>query len=98
MSLTLTNNMFLTVGLSPLSTLLCLKDAYHFPGTVCLSSRCPSASAFLISKVCPITYKVEIFALCTVKAVTLIFISGRGSAISSAKQGQSGSIYNMVKN
>ena len=34
----------------------------------------------------------------TVKAATLIFISGRGSAISSAKQGKSGSIYKMVKN
>ena len=34
----------------------------------------------------------------TVKAVTLIFISGRGSAISSAKQGKAGSIYNFVKN
>ena len=33
----------------------------------------------------------------TVKAATLIFISGRGSAIASAKQGQSGSIYNLVK-
>ena len=33
-----------------------------------------------------------------VKAVTLIFISGRGSAISSAKQRKSGSIYNLVKN
>ena len=32
-----------------------------------------------------------------VKAATLIFISGRGSAISSAKQGESGSIYNFVK-
>ena len=32
-----------------------------------------------------------------VKAVTLLFISGRGSAISSAKQGKSGSIYNFVK-
>ena len=31
----------------------------------------------------------------TVKAATLIFISGRGS---SAKQGKSGSIYNLVKN
>ena len=31
----------------------------------------------------------------TVKAVTLLLISGRGSAISSAKQG---SIYNLVKN
>ena len=34
----------------------------------------------------------------TVKAATLIFISGRGSAISSAKEVKSGSIYNLVKN
>ena len=34
----------------------------------------------------------------TVKTATLIFISGRGSAISSAKKGKSGSIYNLVKN
>ena len=34
----------------------------------------------------------------TVKAITLIFISGCASAISSAKQGISGSIYNLVKN
>ena len=34
----------------------------------------------------------------TVKAATLIFISGRGSAISSAKEGKSGFIYNLVKN
>ena len=33
----------------------------------------------------------------TVKAATFIFISGRGSANSSAKQGKSGSIYNLVK-
>ena len=33
----------------------------------------------------------------TVKAATLIFISGRGSAISSAKKGKSGFIYNLVK-
>ena len=33
----------------------------------------------------------------TIKAATLIFISGRGSAISSAKQGEYGSIYNLVK-
>ena len=33
----------------------------------------------------------------TVKAATLIFISGRGSAISSAKEGTSGFIYNLVK-
>ena len=34
----------------------------------------------------------------TVKAATLIFISRRGSAISSTKQGKSGSIYNLMKN
>ena len=33
----------------------------------------------------------------TVKATTLIFISWCGSAISSAKEGKSGSIYNLVK-
>ena len=33
----------------------------------------------------------------TVKAATLIFIYGRGLAISSAKEGRSGSIYNLVK-
>ena len=34
----------------------------------------------------------------TVKAATLKFISGRGSAISSAKQGKLSYIYNLVKN
>ena len=33
----------------------------------------------------------------TVKAATLIFISGCGSAIISAKEGKSGFIYNLVK-
>ena len=33
----------------------------------------------------------------TVKAATLIFISGRGSAIPSAKEGKSGFMYNLVK-
>ena len=35
--------------------------------------------------------------LLTVKAATLIFISGCGSAISTAKLGKSGFIYNLVK-
>ena len=34
----------------------------------------------------------------TVKVATLIFISGRGSANSSAKEGKAGFIYNLVKN
>ena len=33
----------------------------------------------------------------TVKAETLIFISGRDSAISSAEEGKSGFTYNLVK-
>ena len=33
----------------------------------------------------------------TVKAITLIFIYGRGSAISSSKEGKSGFIYYLVK-
>ena len=33
----------------------------------------------------------------TVRAATLIFISGCGSTISSAKKGKSGFIYNLVK-
>ena len=33
----------------------------------------------------------------SVKAATLIFISGCSSAISSAKEGKSGFIYNLVK-
>ena len=33
----------------------------------------------------------------TVKAATLIFIYGRGSAVSSANEGKSGFIYNLVK-
>ena len=35
--------------------------------------------------------------LLTVKAAILMFISGRGSAIPSAKEGKSGLIYNLVK-
>ena len=34
----------------------------------------------------------------TVKVATLKFVSGRFSAIPSAKQGKSGYIYNLVKN
>ena len=34
---------------------------------------------------------------CKVKVAILIFISGRGSVISSAKEGKSGLIYDLVK-
>ena len=49
------------------------------------SSACSSESQVLID-----------FSL-TVKAATLLFISGRGSAISYAKEGISGFIYNLAK-
>ena len=44
-----------------------------------------------------IKFKVIIDFLLTVKVATLMFISGRGLAISSAKEGKSGFIYNLVK-
>ena len=63
----------------------------------------------ILSKKCPITRNVALmiqtkvricvlldFSL-TVKAATLIFITGCGSAISSAEEGESGFIYNLVK-
>ena len=43
------------------------------------------------------SYQIYLDFSLTVKAATLIFISGCGSAISSAKEGKSGSIYNLVK-
>ena len=43
------------------------------------------------------TFTVIIDFSLTVKAATLIFISGRVSAISTAKEGKSGFIYNLVK-
>ena len=42
--------------------------------------------------------KVLIEFSLTLKAATLIFISGRGMAFPSAKQGKSVSIHNLVKN
>ena len=42
-------------------------------------------------------YPVLIDFSVTVKAATLIFIYGRGSAISSAKQGELSFIYDLVK-
>ena len=42
-------------------------------------------------------FSVLIYFLFTVKAATLIFISGRALAIPSAKGGKSGFIYNLVK-
>ena len=53
----------------------------------------------LLLGVCYITALpvVLLYFSLTVKAATLIFISGCGSAISSAKEGKSGFIYNLVK-
>ena len=40
---------------------------------------------------------LAIYSSLTVKAAALIIISGRGSAISSAKEGESGFVYNLVR-
>ena len=44
-----------------------------------------------------LSYLILIDFSLTVKAATLIFISGRGSPISSANEGKSGFIYNLIK-
>ena len=54
----------------------------------CLRFHSPHASHYA---------SINNFSL-TVTAATLIFIYGLGLAISSAKQGKTGSIYNLVKN
>ena len=48
-----------------------------------------------ITPLCILPCLLHDFSL-TVKAATLIFISGCGSAISSTKEGKSGFIYNLV--
>ena len=45
----------------------------------------------------PLATLVSIYFSLIVKAATLVIISGRASAISSAKEGKSGSIYNLVR-
>ena len=54
------------------------------------------ASGCSVKSVNNISLLIIDFSL-TVKAATLIFIAGCGSAISSVKQGKSGSIYNLVE-
>ena len=66
------------------------------PRSDCFRSSC-CINNQKISTQCGLIRVLLDFSL-SVKAATLIFISGRGSAISSAKQGKSGSIYNLVKN
>ena len=53
-------------------------------------------SLYKITPLCILPCLLHDFSL-TVKAATLIFISGCGSAISSTKEGKSGFIYNLVK-
>ena len=58
-----------------------------------------SRPKFVVTSVtCNNQVSISIDISLTVKAATLMFISGRGSAISSAKEGKSGSFYHLVKN
>ena len=83
---------------------VCLLDQM-FPCASVFGSLCSLLVSSLLSglssasKIRMLCYKfVLIDVLLTVKAAALIFISGRGSAISSAKQRKSGSIFNLVMN
>ena len=78
---------YLIVSIPDLCTLT------YFEGTLIFSFQCQ----FHFTSYNEVLKDLIDFSL-TVKVATLIFISGRGSAISSAKQGESGSIYNLVKN
>ena len=62
--------------------------------TICQRGYCNISEELYMF--CSLMYVIIDFSL-TVKAVTLIFISGRCSASSSAKQEKSGAIYNLVK-
>ena len=61
------------------------------------TSSCYPSVAFL-KPISIFYFQVSIDFSLPVKAATLIYISGRGSPISSAKLGKSDSIYNLVKN
>ena len=59
-------------------------------------------AAFYLGLYCLSKYPFCVFSILlyfslTIKATTLIFITRRGSAISSAKEGKSGFSYNLVK-
>ena len=72
-------------------TIRCILGNVEFPTRSCSNQTTPLQR---------LTRMVKLFIdfSLTVKAATLIFISGLGSAILSAKDGKSGSIYNLVKN
>ena len=66
------------------------------PMKITLTAHAQSLSSNGYEHTCISTTILLDFSL-TVKATTLIFISGCGSAISYAKEGTSGLIYNLVK-
>ena len=70
-----------------------------FPGCRLLDPRCQGNVSVLLNQSRPfeVVFLILLDFSLTVKATTLIFISGRGLAISSAKEGKSGFIYNLVK-
>ena len=69
---------------------------YHYSGRAALQKRIMALLRKIDSST-PGTSQVNIFILLNFSLTALIFISGCCSAISSAKQGKSGSIYNLVK-
>ena len=72
---------------------------YYFWGVLTLDIITSTSPLGCLHVTVPVTPTVSIlldFSL-IVKAATLIFISGCGSAISSAEEGKSGFNYNLVK-
>ena len=53
--------------------------------------------SYVVDKHCYYNLRILLDFSLSVKAASLIFISGSGSAILSAKEGKSGFIYNLVK-
>ena len=77
------------------SCIVCLADSYFGCYYRCCCFRIEGRpSRFVVYSSFPLIVLLD-FSL-TVKAATLIFISGRGSAISSAEEGKLGFIYNLV--
>ena len=70
------------------------RDGFFYPTlTLMINSYNPNT---IVSLLIEESISILIDFSLTVKAATLIFISGCGSAISSDKEGKSGFIYNLV--
>ena len=95
----------MSYALTLVRTTINIKFRYYFGCSQRTSNKKHNSQTFVELKYSKIEiiniivsqFIVLIYFSLLVKAATLIFISGRGSAIASAKEGKSGFIYNLVK-